>query len=82
MEDTSKAFWCRHSDNGCSVLVVVSLVLCQGLAGPWYARRERVAVKAMGSVVQWFEDSDEGTSPNWTEDERKQWIAGSRQRQD
>ena len=55
---------------------------CQGRAGPWYARRERVAVKAMGSVVQWFGDSDEGVSPNWTEDERKQWIAGNRQRQD
>ena len=55
---------------------------CQGLAGPWYARRECVAVKVMGSVVRWFEDSDEGASPNWTEDERKQWIAGNRRRQD
>ena len=25
--------------------------MCQDLAGPWYARRERVAVKAK---VQWF----------------------------
>ena len=44
MEDTSETFWCRHDDNGCSVLVRMSLVLCQGLAGPWYARRERGAV--------------------------------------
>ena len=28
--------------------------VCQGLAGPWYARREREAVKAM---VQWFNGS-------------------------
>ena len=37
---------------------------CQGLAGPWYARREREAVKAK---VQWFNGLvtlDEGTSPN------------------
>ena len=27
---------------------------CQGLAGPWYAQRERVAVKAR---VQWFSGS-------------------------
>ena len=39
----------------------VSLVLCQGLAGPWYARREREAVKAR---VQWFDGSDEGASPS------------------
>ena len=35
----------------------VSLVLCQGLAGPWYARRERDAVNARFQwvqVVQWF----------------------------
>ena len=31
-----------------------SLVLCQGLAGPWYARRERGAVK---TKVQWFNGS-------------------------
>ena len=30
------------------------------------------------SVVQWFEDSDEGVSPNWTEDEEGQWIARCR----
>ena len=35
----------------------MSLVLCQGLAEPWYARRERVSVNAMisevnGSLVQ------------------------------
>ena len=29
-------------------------VCCQGLAGPWYARRERVAVKAR---VQWVNGS-------------------------
>ena len=51
VEDTSEAFWCCHGDNGFSVLVKGSLVLCQGLAGPWYARREREAVKAK---VQWF----------------------------
>ena len=27
---------------------------CQGLAGPWYARRERGAVKAR---IQWFNGS-------------------------
>ena len=32
----------------------MSLVLCQGLAGPWYAQRERVAVKAR---VQWINGS-------------------------
>ena len=54
MEDTGEVFWCRHGDNGFSVSVKVSLVLCQGLAGPWYARREREAVKAK---VQWFNGS-------------------------
>ena len=54
MEDASEVFWCRHDDNGYSVSVKVSLVLCQGLAGPWYARREREAVKAR---VQWFNGS-------------------------
>ena len=34
--------------------VKVSLVLCQGLAGPWYARCEREAVKAR---IQWFNGS-------------------------
>ena len=24
-----------------------------------------------GSVIQWFKDSDEDASPNWTEDERE-----------
>ena len=51
MEDTSEAFWSRHDDNGFSVSVEMSLVLCQGLAGTWYAQRECVAVKAR---VQWF----------------------------
>ena len=32
----------------------VERAACQGLAGPWYARREREAVKAM---VQWFNGS-------------------------
>ena len=54
MEDASEAFWCRHDDNGFSVSVKVSLVLCQDLAGPWCARRERVAVKAR---IQWFNGS-------------------------
>ena len=34
-----------------------------------------VVLCAQESVVQWFEDSDEGMSPNETEDEEKQWIA-------
>ena len=29
----------------------MSLVLCQGLAGPWYARHERESVDAMVSVT-------------------------------
>ena len=51
MEDTSEVFYCCHDDNGCSVSVRGSLVLCQGLAGPWCAWCEREAVKAK---VQWF----------------------------
>ena len=56
MEDTSEDFWGHHSDNGCGVSMKGSLVLCQGLAGPWYARRERGAVGARisGSMVQVF----------------------------
>ena len=45
MENAGEAFWC-HGDNGFNISVKVSLVLCQGLAEPWYARREREAVKA------------------------------------
>ena len=54
MEDTSEVFWCHHDDNGCSVSVKGSLVVCQGLAGPWYAQRERRTVKAR---IQWFNGS-------------------------
>ena len=34
------------------------------------------------SEVQWFDDLDEGASPNKTEVERNWWIARIRQRQD
>ena len=44
---------------------------CQGLAGPWYARRERGSVKARVQCIQWFGDADEGVSPNETEVERE-----------
>ena len=56
MEDASEDFWGRHSDNGCGVLMKGSLVLCQGLAEPWYARRERGTVDARvsGSMTQGF----------------------------
>ena len=33
-----------------------------------------VMLCVQGSVVQWFEVSDEGVNPNWTEDEKEQWI--------
>ena len=56
MKGTSEVFRCRHDDNGCSVSVKRSLVLCQGLAGPWYAQREHGAVgtRVSDSVVQGF----------------------------
>ena len=41
-----------------------SLVLCQDLAGSWYAQRERGSAKATVKWVQWFGDLDEGVSPN------------------
>ena len=56
MEDTSEAFWCHHGDNGCSVSMKMSLVLCQGLAGPWYAWHEHGAVgtRVSDAMVQEF----------------------------
>ena len=63
---------------------------CQGLAGPWYARREHGAVKAR---IQWFNgvkvqmraraqtrQKMRGSNglQEVDEDERKQWIARSR----
>ena len=36
---------------GCEGVGDIPGIQCQGLAGPWYARREREAVK---SRVQWF----------------------------
>ena len=55
---------------------------CQGLAGPWYARRERVAVKAKiqwlnGSMVQMRARAQAGQKTRG-----KQWIARNRRRQD
>ena len=38
----------------CVVQWVGSLVLCQDLAGSWFARRERDGCGCKGSVVQWF----------------------------
>ena len=38
-----------------STSIGTMLGFCQGLAGPWYARREREAVKAR---FQWFNGSE------------------------
>ena len=38
----------------CVVQWVRSLVLCQDLAGSWYAQRECGGYGCKGSVVQWF----------------------------
>ena len=52
MEGATEDFWCSQGDYWCSgsrVLccsMVRSLVLCQDLAGSWYARRDCGAVDA------------------------------------
>ena len=43
----------------CVVQCIRSLVLCQDLAGSWYARCERGSCGCKGSVVQWFCGSEE-----------------------
>ena len=60
MKGAGEAFWCSHDDywyDGSRVLccsMCGSLVLCQDLAGPWYAQRQRGTVDAR---VQWFSGS-------------------------
>ena len=51
---------------------------CQGLAGPWYARREREAVKAR---FQWFKGSRvqmRARAQARQKTRGKQWIARNR----
>ena len=46
---------------GCYVVLCMgSLVLCQDLAGSWYAQHEHGGCGCKGSVVQWFCGSEEG----------------------
>ena len=67
----------------CVVQGLGSLVLCQDLAGSWYAQRERGDCGYKGSVIQWFGGLDEGVVAQVRQKLRgKQWIAGKRRRQD
>ena len=63
----------------CVVRCVRSLVLCQDLAGSWYAWHELGGCGCKGSVVQWFYGSDEGIVAQVRQKLRgKQWIARRR----
>ena len=56
-----------------------SLVLCQDLAGSWYARRECGDCGCKGSVVQWFCGSEESVVAQERQKLRGiTWIASKR----
>ena len=63
MEDTSEAFYCRHGDKRFSVSVEGVLSYVKALQDLGMLDVS-VSCESKGSVVQGFEDSDEGASPN------------------